>query len=97
MLVLKSPNADLSCNNGEFYTDVNDNGTWDNDMGASGTGGEENIMVMEISVDLPYMMKGVVGIVSEEKSINLSTSTAVRNEPYGGVAWVPSDTVGTCA
>tara|TARA_R110002096_G_scaffold416576_2_gene619530 strand:+ start:382985 stop:383608 length:624 start_codon:yes stop_codon:yes gene_type:complete len=90
-------NADLSCNNGEFYTDVNDNGTWDNDMGASGTGGEENIMVMEISVDLPYMMKGVVGIVSEEKSINLSTSTAVRNEPYGGVAWVPSDTVGTCA
>lgn len=90
-------NTDLTCNDGEFYTDVNANGTWDQDMGASGSGGEENIMVMEIDVDLPYLMQGIVGIISEETSINLSTSTAVRNEPYGGMAWVPSTAVGTCS
>ncbi|MCP5380852.1 MAG: pilus assembly protein [Kordiimonadaceae bacterium] len=89
-------NADLICNNGEFYTDVNGNGSWDEDMGASGAGGEENIMVMEIDVALPYMMKGFIEAFSHEDNINLSTSTAVRNEPYGGIAWEPSDTVRAC-
>jgi len=89
-------NADLICNNGEFYTDVNANGAWDEDMGASGSGGEENIMVMEIDVALPYMMHGVIEAFSHEENINLSTSTAVRNEPYGGMSWEPSDTVRAC-
>ncbi|MBL4602613.1 MAG: pilus assembly protein [Emcibacteraceae bacterium] len=88
--------GDLTCNNGEFYTDVNNNGTWDTDMGANGTGGEENIMVMEIAVELPYMMHGLIGAFSEEEHINLVTSTAVRNEPYGGIAWEPTSTVRTC-
>ena len=89
-------NADLTCSGGEFYTDVNDNGVWDADMGASGAGGEENIMVMEINVELPYMMYGLIEGFSNSENINLSTSTAVRNEPYGGVGWEPSDTVRAC-
>ncbi len=89
-------NGDLACNNGEFYTDVNSNATWDADMGANGAGGEENIMVMEISVDLPYMMHGFIDAFSDSETIELSTSTAVRNEPYGGVAWEPSSTVLAC-
>lgn len=86
-------NADNICNNSEFYTDINDNGQWDADMGASGTGGEENIMVMEIVIDLPYMM---ADLVNYDDSLILASSTAVRNEPYGGVAWEPSDTVLMC-
>ena len=89
-------NGDLVCNEGEFYTDVNANGAWDADMGANGAGGEENIMVMEIAVELPYMMHGFIEAFSQAPNINLSTSTAVRNEPYGGVAWEPSDTVLAC-
>ena len=88
--------GDLICNNGEFYTDVNANGDWDTDMGSTGAGGEENIMVMEIAVELPYMLPGLIHAFSENDHINLSTSTAVRNEPYGGVAWEPSDTVLAC-
>ncbi len=88
--------GDLVCNNGEFFTDVNGNGAWDVDMGSDGTGGEENIMLMEIAVDLPYMTGGFIEAFSHESSINLSASTAVRNEPYGGIAWEPSDTVGQC-
>ena len=88
--------GDLICNNGEFYTDVNNNGQWDDDMGSSGAGGEENIMVMEIAVELPYMLPSMSHAFTGEDAINLSTSTAVRNEPYGGVAWEPSDNVLAC-
>lgn len=88
--------GDMVCNNDDPYTDVNGNGSWDADMGASGTGGQENIMLMKISVELPYMMHGVLDAFSIEPSINLSTSTAIRNEPFGGTSWTPSDTVLNC-
>lgn len=78
---------------GECFTDVNNNGAWDQDMGASGTGGEENIMVMKIDVNLQYLMHGFIEAFSQSDHITLSTTTAVRNEPYGGVSWTPSDNV----
>ena len=92
-------NGDLMCNNGEFYTDVNANGSWDGDMGATGSGGEENIMLMEIEVQLPYLLKGFIPSFGGDGNgdyITLEASTVVRNEPYGGVAWEPSSTVGSC-
>lgn len=88
--------GNLVCDNGDPYTDVNDNGEWDADMGASGTGGQENIMLMRIAVELPYMMHGVLDSFSVTPNINLSTSTAIRNEPFGGTSWTPSDTVRNC-
>lgn len=88
--------GNLVCDNGDPYTDVNDNGSWDTDMGASGTGGQENIMLMRIGVELPYIIHGVIEAFSNDTHINLSTSTAIRNEPYGGVSWTPSDTVRNC-
>lgn len=92
-------NGDLECNNGEFYTDVNANGAWDKDMGASGSGGEENIMLMEIEVQLPYLLQGFIpsfGGYGTPDFITLEASTVVRNEPYGGVPWEPSSTVAAC-
>ncbi len=86
-------NGNLTYDIGECYTDINSNAGWDADMGSSGAGGEENVMVMDISVDLPYMMHGVISAFSQSETINLSTTTAVRNEPYGGVAWEPSSNV----
>ena len=86
-------NGNLTYDVGECYTDINGNAGWDADMGSIGAGGEENVMVMDISVDLPYMMHGVISAFSQSESINLSTTTAVRNEPYGGVAWEPSSNV----
>jgi len=86
-------NGNLTYDVGECYTDVNNNAGWDADMGSDGTGGEENVMVMDISVDLPYMMHGVINAFSQSDSIILSTTTAVRNEPFGGPAWEPSSNV----
>jgi len=78
---------------GECFTDVNGSGLWDADMGSSGTGGEENIMVMTVDVDLPYMTGYFGKILSGKDSVTLSATTTIRNEPFGGVAWEPSDNV----
>jgi Flp pilus assembly protein TadG len=91
------PYVDLNGNqqyeSGECYTDINSNGTWDADMGATGAGGEENIMVMRVDVALPFLTGFVKPIVGGRNSIGLSATTAIRNEPFGGVTWVPSDNV----
>ncbi len=78
---------------GECYTDINNNMAWDDDMGANGAGGEENIMIMKVDVNLPYMTGFMQGVMAGKSGINLSASTAIRNEPFGGVSWEPSDNV----
>ena len=78
---------------GECYSDINANATWDSDMGSSGAGGEENIMLMTVDVNLPYMTSYMISMMGGKETINLSASTVVRNEPFGGVAWVPSTSV----
>lgn len=78
---------------GECYSDINANVTWDSDMGSAGAGGEENIMVMTVDVNLPYMTSYMVSMMGGKGSINLSASTVVRNEPFGGASWEPSTSV----
>ncbi|PCI32717.1 MAG: hypothetical protein COB54_06375 [Alphaproteobacteria bacterium] len=78
---------------GECYSDINANTSWDSDMGSSGAGGEENIMVMTVDVNLPYMTSYMISMMGGKETINLSASTVVRNEPFGGASWEPSTSV----
>ncbi len=86
-------NGNTTYDIGECYTDINNNAAWDADMGAAGTGAGENIMVMNVSVDLPYISGNILKNITGKNSIVLTSSTAVRNEPFGGVAWTPSANV----
>ncbi|PCI49973.1 MAG: hypothetical protein COB49_04505 [Alphaproteobacteria bacterium] len=78
---------------GECFSDINDNTVWDDDMGSSGAGGEENIVLMSVDINLPYMTGIMAHMMGGQDSINLSASTVIRNEPFGGVAWEPSSNV----
>ncbi|MCF8474807.1 MAG: pilus assembly protein [Emcibacter sp.] len=78
---------------GECFTDVNNNAFWDMDMGSTGLGGEENIMIMKVDVNLPYMTSFMKTVMNGVDHIELSASTAIRNEPFGGVSWEPSNNV----
>lgn len=78
---------------GECYSDINDNSFWDEDMGSSGAGGEENIMVMTVDVNLPFMTGFMRSIMGGRSSTRLSATTAIRNEPFGGVSWEPGTSV----
>lgn len=85
-------------NNGQYdyeecYTDVNNNYTWDEDMGQDGLGGAENIVVMTVSVDLPFFSKFFSNAFGAGKTTAPSSSTTIRNEPFGGTEWQPSHNV----
>lgn len=64
---------------GEAYVDVNGNGQWDDDMGTEGLGGGGDIVVYRIS----YNARSLSGFdYWANKTINVSSTVAVRNEPY---------------
>jgi len=76
-------NTNGSYDLGEPFTDINGNGIWDADMGASGVGGPGEIVLYKIKYKLPMMtplLSTVIG--GSDGAIKLSSSIAVRNEPY---------------
>ncbi|MEX0299481.1 MAG: TadE/TadG family type IV pilus assembly protein [Kordiimonas sp.] len=64
---------------GEPFVDVNGNGNWDDDMGSEGLGGGGDIVVYRIK----YTASSLTGVADwATKQINISSTVAVRNEPY---------------
>ncbi|MCC3859719.1 TadE/TadG family type IV pilus assembly protein [Pseudemcibacter aquimaris] len=96
--IIDDKNGNGTCDSGDKYTDVNGNKSWDSDMGADGTGGEENIMLMDVSINLKLLFADFVPafVVDGRDYIPLSASTVVRNEPFGGTTWTPGTKVRPC-
>lgn len=67
---------------GDCFIDANSNGTFDTDVGKSGTGGPDDIVRYEITIDSPrlFPMAKLIGV--SERVVNVN-STAVRNQPFG--------------
>lgn len=64
---------------GEPFVDVNGNGNWDDDMGSEGLGGGGDIVVYRVN----YAASSLTGVADwATKKINISSTVAVRNEPY---------------
>ena len=64
---------------GEPFTDVNGNGSWDNDMGVAGLGGAGDIVVYKVDYTwglLTDFLKPYTG------DLTFTTGVAVRDEPY---------------
>lgn len=66
---------------GESFTDVNGNGQWDADMGTPGLGGACDVVVYRVETQWSLMLGLLASTVGQD--IDLTASTAVRNEPYG--------------
>jgi Flp pilus assembly protein TadG len=73
-------NADGSCDNNENYTDENGNGQWDEDVGSSGNGGADDVVMYTVTVTYKrlFMMPITPGLANRT-----ITATAVRkNQPF---------------
>ncbi|MEQ9042554.1 MAG: pilus assembly protein [Alphaproteobacteria bacterium] len=67
---------------GEDYLDVNGNGQWDADMGASGAGDAGDIVVYRITYDWPMLTGLLDPFIGQNGVLRLTASVAVQNEPF---------------
>ncbi|MFQ5346270.1 MAG: TadE/TadG family type IV pilus assembly protein [Rhodothalassiaceae bacterium] len=76
-------NANGSYDAGECFTDINQNGRWDPDMGAAGLGGSGAIVVYRATVRLRLLTPVFAWMIGDgARTITLDAATAVRNEPF---------------
>lgn len=78
---LNDTNGDGLCSTGEGYTDENGNGSWDDDLGRTGNGGANDVIVYTVTVRYdPVFAIPLLPLDWSEREIS---STAVkRNQPY---------------
>ena len=65
---------------GVNYVDVNGNGKWDADMGASGEGNAGEVVVYTASYPWPIFTPGIRTILGN--TFTISSRTVVQNEPF---------------
>jgi len=79
---LDDVNGDGECSPGEAYTDLNGNDAWDEDLGAAGNGGANDVIVYTVKVS--YEPVFAMPIVPLDWSTREISATAVkRNQPFG--------------
>ena len=86
--------ADGICNDGEPFTDMNDNGVWDADRGIDGTGGARDAVLYTATAtyDSFFPMSGFIGIPD---TIVIRSSSILRNQPFSEQA-TRTPAVGNC-
>jgi Flp pilus assembly protein TadG len=75
-------NANGAYDSGETFTDENGNGVWDDDVGVSGPGDSQDIVVYRIHYDWPLMTPLLDKVIGSNGAFPLQASVAVRNEPW---------------
>lgn len=87
-------NNDGTCSTGEQYVDKNNNGRWDEKMGADGNGGANDVVMYTVTVRYDAVFK--LPLVPLNWNTREISSTAVRrNQPFALQASRGSGT-GTC-
>lgn len=74
-----------TCNNGEPFSDANNNGTWDKDGGNQGQGGAHDITVITVNVSYPHLFP-LWKMLGTSNTENISAETVLANQPYGAQA-----------
>jgi hypothetical protein len=69
---------------GDCYSDVNDNGVWDEDMGDEGLGGSEDIVYYGVTVTYPVLFPLTAKLVTKSgNNMVIEANAVIKNEPYG--------------
>ncbi|WP_374412211.1 TadE/TadG family type IV pilus assembly protein [Novosphingobium colocasiae] len=75
-------NANGRCDNGESYTDENNNGSWDADIGRTGNGGSGDVVYLTATMTYQPLFK--VPFTGNANGTRTLKATAVtKNQPFG--------------
>lgn len=68
-------------NSGDCFEDINNNGTYDTDTGATGLGGADDVVYYQVSVSMPrlFPMAKLLGWPDNQTA---SASAIIRNQPW---------------
>jgi Flp pilus assembly protein TadG len=67
---------------GETFTDTNGNGVWDADKGTPGPGAASQVVLYRLTYPWTYLTP-LASLIGCSKTLTLTASIAVRNEPWG--------------
>jgi len=73
--------GDGTCDNGESYTDENNNGKWDSDIGVGGNGGASDVVIYTVKATYTPVFKIPFAPESWNKR-TLTASTVRKNQPF---------------
>jgi Flp pilus assembly protein TadG len=73
------------CDNGEPYEDANLNGVWDRDGGDSGLGGAKDAVLYTVTATYPRFFP-IYRFIGGSNVTKITSSTVLRNQPYGDQA-----------
>lgn len=71
-------NADNLCNNGENFTDIHGNGTWDTDSGVTGQGGSEDVTQYTMTVTYPRLFP-VATLMGWPSTMSIASTTLLQS------------------
>lgn len=92
---LNDRNSNGRCDNSETYTDENRNGRWDADVGVSGNGGANDVVVYTVTVTYTPLFP-IPGISNRNNTRTLTASAVRKNQPFSTQGSLGS-AAGTCA
>lgn len=85
--------ANGTCSDGEAYTDENGNGQWDADIGVTGNGGANDVVIYTVTVEFERLFKFPLAPGQETRTI--SSSAVRKNQPFADQESLGSE-AGTC-
>ena len=88
-------NADGVCNHNETFIDENGNGSWDADVGSTGQGGADDIVVYQVTASYKPVFL-VPFMPNQWRQFTLRSKSVKKNQPFATQSGYSSVT-GTCA
>ncbi len=89
-------NANGTCDANEPFEDANGNGTWDLDPGRAGFGGARDAVVYTVSVNYNRLFPIYAFIPGQSRTISMSATTVLRNQPYNAQQQAAAPVTGNC-
>lgn len=72
--------GDGECNNNETYTDENGNGQWDADVGLSGNGGADDVVMYTVTVEYNRLFR--MPLMPGKTTRTITASAVRKNQPF---------------